>query len=172
MPIHGTHLALITGVTDNTVFLAKYLYTTEPMARRHILLAESRPNLQHSLGLMLKQADYRVSLAETTEEALTLARALHNAQEPVDLLIVDLDSASPEACRAFMHALSASNFAMPYLVLAEEIRDQTVDALQKNGCLACIAKPFEPETLLNSVHKALNRLSPSERQKKNNPKIQ
>ncbi|MDP2799928.1 MAG: hypothetical protein Q8O60_08645, partial [Deltaproteobacteria bacterium] len=64
------------------------------MTRRHILLAESRPNLRHSLGLVLKQADYRVSLAESTEEALTLAKALGNTAEPIDLLIVDLDSAS------------------------------------------------------------------------------
>jgi len=139
------------------------------MARRHILLAESRPNLQHSLGLMLKQADYRVSLAQSTEEALTMARTLRNSLHPVELLIVDLDSALPEVCRAFLHTLSASGLALPYLVLAEEIRDQTGDALRTNGCLACIAKPFEPETLLSSVHKALNRLVPSERQKKNNP---
>ena len=142
------------------------------MARRHILLAESRPNLQHSLGLMLKQADYRVSLAQSTEEALTLARTLRNSLHPVELLIVDLDSALPEACRAFMHTLSASGLAIPYLVLAEEIRDQTGDALRTNGCLACIAKPFEPETLLNSVRTALTRLFPSEREKKNNPETQ
>ena len=142
------------------------------MARRHILLAESRPNLQHSLGLMLKQADYRVSLAQSTEEALTMARTLRNSLHPVELLIVDLDSALPEACRAFMHTLSASGLAIPYLVLAEEIRDQTGDALRTNGCLACIAKPFEPETLLNSVRTALTRLFPSEREKKNNPETQ
>ena len=142
------------------------------MARRHILLAESRPNLQHSLGLMLKQADYRVSLAQSTEEALTMARTLRNSLHPVELLIVDLDSALPEACRAFMHTLSASGLAIPYLVLAEEIHDQTGDALRTNGCLACIAKPFEPETLLNSVRTALTRLFPSEREKKNNPETQ
>ena len=142
------------------------------MARRHILLAENRPNLQHSLGLMLKQADYRVSLAESTEEALTMARTLRNSLHPVELLIVDLDSALPEACRAFMHTLSASGLAIPYLVLAEEIHDQTGDALRTNGCLACIAKPFEPETLLNSVRTALTRLFPSEREKKNNPETQ
>ena len=128
------------------------------MARQHILLAESRPNLQHSLGLMLKQADYRVSLAETTEEALSLARALHNTQEPVDLLIVDLDSASPEACRAFRRTMFASTLAIPYLVLAEDLDDQASDALKRQGCLACIIKPFEPETLLRSVHDALSLL--------------
>ena len=128
------------------------------MAGQHILLAESRPNLQHSLSLMLKQADYRVSLAETTEEAMARTRALRNTPEPVDLLIVDLDSASPEACRGFIHTLSASTFAIPYLVLAEEIRDQTVEALKNHGCLACIIKPFEPATLLRSVHHALDRL--------------
>jgi len=128
------------------------------MDRQHILLAESKPNLQHSLSLMLKQADYRVSLAESTEEALTLARTLRNTQESVDLLIVDLDSASPEACRAFRRTLFASTLAIPYIVLAEEIRDQTSDALKRQGCLACIIKPFEPETLLRSVHDALNLL--------------
>ena len=128
------------------------------MARQHILLAESRPNLQHSLGLMLKQADYRVSLAETTEDALSLARALHNIQEPVDLLIVDLDSASPEACRAFRRTIFASTLAIPYLVLAEDLDDQAGDALKRQGCLACIIKPFEPEALLQSVHDALSLL--------------
>jgi DNA-binding response OmpR family regulator len=133
------------------------------MARPHILLAESRPNLQHSLGLMLKQADYRVSLACTTEEAMTLARDLRNTEDPVDLLIVDLDSAAPEACRAFMQTLSASGLAIPYLVLAEEIHDQTGDALKGHGCLACITKPFQPEALLRSVRHALDRLSRQDR---------
>ena len=127
------------------------------MARRHILLAESRPNLQHSLGLILKQAEYRVSLAENTEEALTLTGALRDSQEPVDLLIIDLDSASPEVCGAFMQTLSASAFAIAYLVLAEEIHDQTDDALKTHGCLGCITKPFLPEILLRSVRHALAR---------------
>lgn len=128
------------------------------MATQHILLTENRPNLRHSLGLMLKQADYRVSLAENTEDAVALLKTLDNTQDPVDLLIVDLDSASPEACAAFMHALSASNLAIPYLVLAEDIRDTTGDALKNHGCLACITKPFEPATLLRSVQEALDRL--------------
>ena len=130
------------------------------MASQHILLAESRPNLQHSLGLMLKQADYRVSLAETTEEALILARTLTNTPEAVDLLIADLESASPEACRTFIQTLSASTLAIPYLILAEEIHDQAVDALRNHGCLACITKPFEPETLLRSMDNAFNQSSP------------
>lgn len=132
------------------------------MASRHILLAESRLNLQHSLSLMLKQAEYRVSLAGTTEEAAALARALGDSPEPVDLLIVDLDAASPEACRACMHALSADTLAIPYLVLAEEIREQAVDALKKHGCLACLIKPFAPETLLRHVHEAFRRLTPQD----------
>ncbi len=126
------------------------------MTTQHILLTENRPNLQHSLGLMLKQADYRVSFAENTEDAVAQLKTLDNTPDPVDLLIVDLDSASPEACAAFMHALSASAFAIPYLVLAEDIRDTTGDALKKHGCLACITKPFEPATLLRSVHEALD----------------
>ena len=128
------------------------------MANQHILLAENRPNLQHSLGLMLKQANYRVSLAATMEEAMRIATAMGNTREEIDLLIVDLDSASLEACRAFMQTLSAGALAIPYLVLAEEIRDQAGDALKKHGCLACITKPFEPATLLRSVHDALERL--------------
>ena len=142
----------------HSAFFRKIPLHIETMARRHILLAENRPNLQHSLGLMLKQADYRVSLAESTEEALTLAKALRNSAEPIDLLIVDLDSASLEACWTFMHILSASTLAIPYLILAEEIHDQTADALKTHGCLACITKPFQPETLLRSVRHALGRL--------------
>lgn len=132
------------------------------MTRQHILLAESRPNLQHSLGLMLKQADYRVSLAETTEEALTLAKALKNTPEAVALLIVDLDSASLETCRAFMQTLSASGLAIPYLVLAEEMHDQAGEALKNHGCLACITKPFEPEALLRSARHIFARLAPQD----------
>jgi len=147
------------------------------MTTQHILLAESRPNLQHSLGLMLKQADYRVSLAGSTEEALTLARALHNTQDSVDLLIVDLNSTSPEACRSFRRSLSANAFTIPYLVLAEEFQDQAVDALKRHGCLACITKPFQPETLLRSIHDAFARRSPQNEhqpgrmQKKTAPRI-
>ena len=127
------------------------------MSTQHILLVESRPNLQHSLCLILKQADYRVSLAGSTEHALTLARELHNTQDSVNLLIVDLDAPSPETCRAFRRSLSASAFTLPYLVLAEEFQDQTADALRRHGCLACITKPFAPETLLQNIADALTR---------------
>ena len=129
------------------------------MSAQHILLVESRPNLQHSLCLILKQADYQVSLAGSTEEALTLARALHNTQKSVDLLIVDLDSPLPEACRAFRRSLSANAFTLPYLVLAEEFQDQTTDAFKRHGCLACITKPFEPEILLRNIDDAMTRIS-------------
>jgi DNA-binding response OmpR family regulator len=44
--------------------------------------------------------------------------------------------------------------------------------LRTNGCLACIAKPFEPETLLNSVRTALAQLSPGEREEKTSTEIQ
>jgi DNA-binding response OmpR family regulator len=127
------------------------------MARQHILLVESRPNLQHSLSLILKQEDYRVSLADTAEEAISRARALRHTPEAVALLIADLESPSPETGRSFIHALSASGLDMPYLALAEEICDQTADALKKHGCLACLIKPFEPAILLRSVHDALDR---------------
>jgi len=125
------------------------------MSTEHILLVESRPNLQHSLCLILKQADYRVSLAVSTEEALILARSLHNTQESVDILIVDLNSTSPEACRSFRRSLSANAFTLPYLVLAEEFQDQAIDALKKHGCMACITKPFEPKILLQNIDDAL-----------------
>ncbi|MBU4118761.1 MAG: response regulator [Proteobacteria bacterium] len=132
------------------------------MATHHILLVESKPNLQHSLSLMLKQEDYRVSLADTKEEALAVARVLASNSEGVDLMIVDLDSTTHEACQTFMHALSASGLNIPYLILAEEIEDQSIDAFKNHGCLACITKPFEPAALFRSVHEALDCLSPQD----------
>ena len=57
-----------------------------------------------------------------------------------------------------MQTLSASTLATPYLVQAEELHDQTSDALKNHGCLACITKPFQPETLLRTVHNALSLL--------------
>jgi len=132
------------------------------MARQHILLAESRPNLRHSLALMLKQANWQVSLAVSTEEALSMAITLGKTPDAIALLIADLDSASPETGRAFMHALSASGLAIPYLVLAEEIGEQTDEALKRHGCLACITKPFEPTVLLQSVRDAFARISPQD----------
>jgi DNA-binding NtrC family response regulator len=91
---------------------------------------------------------------------MVLVKTLTNTPEAIDLLIADLDSASPEACLAFIQTLSASTLAIPYLILAEEIHDQAADALRNHGCLACIIKPFEPETLLRSVNNAFNQPSP------------
>ncbi|MDG4476258.1 response regulator [Thiovibrio frasassiensis] len=133
------------------------------MRTRHILLAERKPNLQHSLGLMLKQADYRVQLTDTTEEALTMLKGLHNTPLSIDLFIADLDTGTEEVCRLFMQSLSANDITTPYLVLAEELCDKTLDAFKNHGCLGCITKPFEPQTLLRSVHNALEQLSSQER---------
>lgn len=132
------------------------------MSNPHLLLAESRPNLQHSLTLMLKQAGYRVSLAADMKDAVAQVNGLANTPERVALLIADLDSASPEACAGVIQRLSSSTLALPYLVLTKEISGQMVEALKNHGCLACITKPFEPQILLRSVYEALNRASPQD----------
>jgi DNA-binding NtrC family response regulator len=127
------------------------------MMNQHILLAGGKENLRHSISLMLKQAEYRVSLAGTVQEALALIHTLRNSPAAVDLLITDLDFASSGPCRDLLASVSAGNVTPPFLIIVEDVEERTADILKKHGCLACITRPFEPETLLGSIRTALDR---------------
>jgi len=127
------------------------------MMNQHILLAGGKENLRHSISLMLKQAEYRVSLAGTVKEALTLIHALRNSSEAVDLLITDLDFACSGPYRDLLTGVAAGNLTPPFLIIVEEVEERTADTLREHGCLACITRPFEPETLLGSIRAALGR---------------
>lgn len=125
------------------------------MTPKHILLTENEKNLAHIIALMLKQADYRVSMANDYRDALKTIALCHGTGDAVDLLITDMDLVSEEACRTFLLSFSESKIRIPYLVIAEDASDGLVDVLKNNGCRACLTKPFEPGKLMENVKTAL-----------------
>lgn len=139
----------------------------ETMPTLHILLAGGRENLRQNIALMLKQAEYRVSLAATLSEALARIDPTRGCPDEVDLLIADLDFASVETCRELLAACGAGRVSQPYLVIAEDVEEESEAALKAHGCLACITRPFEADLLLDSVGRALARAAGRVRTRKN-----
>ncbi len=121
----------------------------------HILLSEGEENLRHSIALMLKQARYQVSVADSVTEALTTMRRLQDTPAAIDLFIADMDSGPDKSPLGFLEGLAHGDIPVPFLVLAEDVEASTVQRLMAQGCRACLTKPFTPELLLRSVQQAL-----------------
>jgi DNA-binding NtrC family response regulator len=138
------------------------------MPTLHILLAGGRENLRQNIALMLKQAEYRVSLAAALPEALARIDPERGCPDEVDILIADLDFASAETCRELLTACAAGRVSLPFLVIAEDVEEESEAALKAHGCLACITRPFEADLLLDTLGRALGRTPRRVRTDKNN----
>lgn len=125
------------------------------MITKHILLAESDDGLAHIMALLLKQAEFQVSIVKDSREALQLLTTLKENGEPVDLVITDLYRLTLEADQRFLNDLATQGSAVPVIAITNTNDDALIRRLSDLGCAACITKPFEAETLMNSIHAVL-----------------
>jgi len=121
---------------------------TIPLAK--ILVVDDEESIRQSLEFILTSRDYEVLLAESGEEAISVANA-----NPPDLVILDLcmrGMGGLEACRSLRSWLSA-----PILVLSVLVREaEKIEALD-NGADDYITKPYSVGELLARVRALLRR---------------
>ncbi len=121
-----------------------------PMAS-NLLLVDESPLIHRVVELTMEGRDISVYSAEDIEEALTLARSL----KP-DFILASTKfkrSSGFDLCRTLKE--DADLAAIPVLLLAgakEEVTDEEAVAA---GAIGVLTKPFEPESLLAEVEKAL-----------------
>ena len=120
-----------------------------------ILVVDDEPQIRRALGINLKARGYEVDLAETGEEALTLAARHHPDLVIVDLGLPGIDGV--EVIRGLRGWMSA-----PIIVLSvRESEGDKVEALDA-GADDYVTKPFGVDELLARMRAALRRSTPSE----------
>ncbi|MBE7422690.1 MAG: sigma 54-interacting transcriptional regulator [Zoogloeaceae bacterium] len=114
-----------------------------------ILIVDDDPTLLRLLGILLREEGYRVLSADSAERALALLAA-----EKPNLLLTDLRMGGMDGLALF-DAVRRSYPLLPVIILtAHGTIPEAVEATRR-GVFGFITKPYEAQTLLTEVRKAL-----------------
>jgi EAL domain-containing protein (putative c-di-GMP-specific phosphodiesterase class I) len=118
-----------------------------PAAR--VLVVDDEPEMRHLMTRMLQNAGYDVRSAPDGEEAL---RVLDT--DTVDLVVTDL--AMPRADGlTVLRRIRERNDELPVLLVAGEPTTDSAIRAVRYRATEYLTKPFDPETLLDAVRRAL-----------------
>ncbi len=124
---------------------------TSPRAR--ILYVEDDLNLQKSLSFILWQEGYKVSCAQTGEEAIELARRERPDLILLDLLLPGIDGL--KVCNVLKKDPTTSGILIIMVTAKRQIED--IVAGLKEYADDYVTKPFEPRILLARIQALLRR---------------
>jgi EAL domain-containing protein (putative c-di-GMP-specific phosphodiesterase class I) len=114
-----------------------------------ILVVDDEPEMRHLMTRMLQGAGYDVRCASDGEAALQLLDT-----EAVDLVVTDL--AMPRADGlSVLRRIRERNEELPVLIVAGEPTTDSAIRAVRYRATEYLTKPFEPETLLDAVRRAL-----------------
>ncbi|MFQ5847017.1 MAG: sigma-54-dependent transcriptional regulator [Candidatus Methylomirabilales bacterium] len=116
-----------------------------------LLIVDDEPSARLTLSILLKRAGYRVDEAAETGEAI---RRLEH--EPYDLVVTDLRMAGDGGIEVLKAAKKVSPRPEVIVLTAYGSIGSAVEAM-KLGAVDYVAKPFEPEEMLLTIQKALER---------------
>jgi two-component system response regulator GlrR len=114
-----------------------------------ILIVDDDPTLLRLLGILLREEGFRVLAADSAEQALALLAA-----EKPNLLLTDLRMGGMDGLALF-DAVRRTYPLMPVIILtAHGTIPEAVEATRR-GVFGFITKPYEAQTLLAEVRRAL-----------------
>ncbi len=129
----------------------------EPVPQSHILVVEDESDIQQLISYNLVKAGYRVSFADTGEEALAFLE-----QQSCNCILLDLmlpGAGGLEICRSIKDKPHLS--AIPIIMLTAKGEEHDIILGLEAGADDYITKPFSPKILLARIHSLLRRtLSP------------
>ncbi|MBC7945032.1 MAG: response regulator, partial [Burkholderiales bacterium] len=114
-----------------------------------ILIVDDDPSLLKLLGMLLKLEGYTVDAAESGERALSLLAAA-----PPQLIITDLKMGGMDGLALF-EAVHRKHPALPTIILTAHGNIPDAVGATRRGVFGYLSKPFEAQTLLAEVQKAL-----------------
>jgi two-component system KDP operon response regulator KdpE len=120
-----------------------------------ILVVDDEPQLRRALGTNLRARGYDVDLADTGEQALTIAARKHP-----DLVIVDLGLPGIHGVEVIRGLRGWSR--VPIIVLSVRERESDKVAALDAGADDYVTKPFGMDELLARLRAALRRAAPTE----------
>lgn len=117
---------------------------------QHILVVDDDTLLRRSLGLLLEQSGYRVSTAETAEDALAIAQ-----RDRPDLILLDIGLPGMDGLEAVRHFQKEED--VPIIFVSARRRELDTILGLELGADDYITKPFNPDVLLAHVKAVLRR---------------
>ena len=123
--------------------------TGEGVVKAKILVVDDDPGIRHLLQLHLTAANFRVTSAETSSEAVEQATA-----EIFDLAIVDLRIGDEDGIELLGQLLRMQPSLPVIIATAHATIESAVEATKK-GAYDYLTKPFEAMDLLHRIEQAL-----------------
>lgn len=118
--------------------------------RTEILIIDDEPQIRKLLRINLESNEYRVSLAETAKEGITLA-AVH----PPDIILLDLSLPDKDGQLVLRELREWYN--NPIIVLSVRDNESDIVTALDHGATDYLSKPFRTGELLARIRSALRR---------------
>jgi CheY-like chemotaxis protein len=129
--------------------------TSNDVLRGRILVAEDGPDNQRLIGTILRKAGLSVELAENGQHAVEMALAALDANQPHDLILMDILMPAKDGLAA-TRELRETGYPQPIVALTANtssgFRQECLDA----GCDDFSTKPIDRATLLALIRKWLS----------------
>jgi DNA-binding NtrC family response regulator len=122
------------------------------MARKSILVVDDEKSQREILEMILSGEGYDVTTASSGEAALKFAK-----ERRFDLALTDLKMTGMDGIELLQHLLGQDSSIIVILLTAHGSIDSAKDALRR-GAFDYLQKPYERDTLLETIRRALKRL--------------
>lgn len=121
------------------------------MAKKKILLVDDEQALVEMVKMRLEANDYEVVTANDGQAALDLARG-----EKPDLIILDVMLPKMDGYKVCALLKKDSRYAaIPILMFTAKAQQEDMDIGEEAGANGYLAKPFEPQKLLEKIREIL-----------------
>src|ERR671919_2501233 len=122
------------------------------MPRKSILVVDDYKPQRDILHDILTEAGYDVTSAASGEAALKFAK-----ERDFDLALTDLKMTGMDGIELFQHLLTMDKSIIVILLTAHGTIESAKEALRR-GAFDYLQKPFDRDTLLETIRRALKRL--------------
>ncbi len=122
------------------------------MARKSILVVDDEKSQREILEMILSGEGYDVTTASSGEAALKFAK-----ERRFDLALTDLKMTGMDGIELLQHLLAQDSSIIVILLTAHGSIESAKDALRR-GAFDYLQKPYERDTLLDTIRRALKRL--------------
>ena len=123
--------------------------TSDTSNRASVLVVDDDPDLLRLAEIRLSAAGYAVTTAESGERALAQLAAARPGVVVTDLRMSGMDG------MALFEAIRDQNPALPVIILTAHGTIPDAVAAVKSGVFGYLTKPFEAQTLLSEIERAL-----------------
>ena len=130
----------------------------DPRIDYRILLAEDAPDNQRLISFILTKAGAEVMTAENGQIAVDLATAAWKANNPFDVILMDMQMPVLDGYQA-TGRLRRQGYSGPIVALTAHTMDSQRQECLDAGCDDYVAKPINRPLLLSTVAKHATRRS-------------